>query len=95
MLRKALNFCKEIGFDIQYEISVVESLGSDVLGMAKDDTVYIAHRAFMIGTKSVAGTLIEEHVHLKHGYEDCTRAMQNYFLDRMVSLGEQVVGEPL
>ena len=95
MLRKALHFCKEIGFDIQYEVSVVESLGTDILGMAKDGVVYIAHRAFMIGTKSVAGTLIEEHVHLKHGYEDCTRAMQNYFLDRMVSLGEQVVGEPL
>lgn len=95
MLRKALNFCQQIGFDIKYEIAVVESLGSDVLGMAKDSTIYLAHRTFMIGTKSVAGTIIEEHVHLKHGYEDCTRAMQNYFLDRMVSLGEQVVGEPL
>lgn len=95
MLRKALHFCQQIGFDIQYEIAVVESLGTEVLGMAKDGTIYLAHRSFMIGTKSVAGTLIEEHVHLKHGYEDCTRGMQNYFLDRMMSLGEQVVGEPL
>ena len=95
MLRKALDFCRNIGFDIQYEISVVESLGSDVLGMAKDDTVYIAHRAFMTGTKCVAGTLIEEHIHLKHDLADCTRPMQNYLLDRMVSLGELAVGEPL
>lgn len=95
MLRKALTFCKNIGFDIPYEIMVVESLGSDILGMAKDNTVYLAHRAFMIGTKCVAGTLIEEHVHLKHGHADCTRPMQNYLLDRMVSLGELATGEPL
>lgn len=95
MLRKALSFCLAIGFDIQYQIAVVESLGSDVLGMAKDNTVYIAHRAFMVGTKCVAGTLIEEHIHLKHGHADCTRQMQNYLLDRMVSLGELATGEPL
>lgn len=95
MLRKALAFCSKIGFDIKYEIVVAESLGSDLLGMAKDQTVYIAHRAFMIGTKCVAGTLIEEHVHLKHGHADCTRPMQNYLLDRMVSLGELATGEPL
>ena len=95
MLRKALLFCKAIGFDIQYEISVVESLGCDVLGMAKDQTVYIAHRAFMVGTKCVAGTLIEEHIHLKHNHADCSRPMQNYLLDRMMSLGELAVGEPL
>ena len=95
MLRKALGFCKEIGFDIGYEIVVAESLGSEVLGMARNDTIYVSHRAFMVGTKCVAGTLIEEHIHLKHGHQDCTRPMQNYLLDRMVSLGELAVGEPL
>lgn len=95
MLQKALEFCKKIGFDIGYEIVVAESLGSDILGMARDSTIYIAHRAFMAGTKCVAGTLIEEHVHLKHGHADCTRPMQNYLLDRMVSLGELATGEPL
>jgi len=95
MLRKALRFCDQIGFDIKYEISVVESLGTDVYGMASDGCIYIAHRAFMIGTKCVAGTLIEEQIHLKHGHSDCTRSMQNYLIDRMVSLGELAVGEPL
>lgn len=95
MLRKALGFCKEIGFDIGYEIVVAESLGSECLGMARNDTIYIAHRAFMVGTKCVAGTLIEEHIHLKHGHPDCSRPMQNYLLDRMVSLGELATGEPL
>ena len=95
MLKRALDFCRSIGFDIQYGVVVVESLGTDILGMAKDDTIFLAHRAFAAGTKCVAGTLIEEHVHLKHGYHDCTRGMQNYLLDRMVGLGESVTGEPL
>ena len=95
MLKKAQEFCASIGFDIQYEVCVVESLGTDILGMAKDETIYLAHRAFVTGTKCVAGTLIEEYVHLKHGYHDCTRGMQNYLLDRMVGLGEMVTGEPL
>jgi|SRR3990167_4583534 len=95
MLERARRFCEDIGFDIRYDVCVVESLGTDILGMAKDETIYLAHRAFSVGTKCVAGTLIEEYVHLKHGYQDGTRGMQNYLLDRMVSLGEVVVGEPL
>ena len=95
MLEKARSFCASLGFNINYEVCVVESLGMDILGMARDDTIYLAHRAFVTGTKCVAGTLIEEYVHLKHGYQDCTRGMQNYLLDKMVSLGELAVGEPL
>jgi hypothetical protein len=49
----------------------------------------------MIGTKTVAGTLIEEFIHLKHGLGDECRDMQNFLLDRLVSLGEQMHGEPL
>lgn len=95
MLAKAQAFCELIGFDIKYPIVVVESLGSDVLGMAMNETVYLSHRAFTIGTKTVAGTIIEEFIHLKHGYLDMTRQMQNYLLDRMVSLGELATGGPL
>lgn len=94
-LERAKAFCHRIGFDIKYPIIPVESLGSDILGMAMQDRIYIAQRAFMIGTKCVAGTLCEEYIHLKHGHGDNTRAMQNYLIDRMVSLGELVTGEPL
>jgi hypothetical protein len=95
MLSKALRFCADIGFDIKYEIVPVESLGPDILGLASDNRIYISQRAFMTGTKCVAGTLIEEHIHLKHHLLDCSRSLQNYLLDRMVSLGELATGEPL
>lgn len=95
-LHRALAFCGCLGFTIEdYPVIVCKTLGTDTLGMAKDKTVYIAERAFTMGTKMVAGTLIEEFVHLRHKHLDCTRGMQNYLLDRMVSLGEEMLGEPL
>lgn len=96
MLAKAIKFCADIGYDLsKYQIVPVESLGPDILGMAADDRIYISQRAFMTGTKCVAGTLIEEYVHLKHHLPDCSRSLQNYLLDRMVSLGELATGAPL
>lgn len=94
-LEKARAFCEKIGFHIDYPIVTVESLGSEVYGMASNETIFLAHRAFMVGVKCVAGTLIEEYVHLKHGHADYTRGFQNYIIDRLVGMGEQIIGEPL
>lgn len=94
-LDKALEFCRSLGFQVDYPVHVVESLGPGVLGRCRRGKVYLSRRAFMCGTKQVAGTLIEEHLHLRHDFEDGSRQMQNYLLDRLVSVGEQVVGEPL
>lgn len=97
-MERALDFCEKIGFSIRgtYPIKVVESLGSDTLGLAKDETIYIAERVFQIGgTKQLASTLIEEYVHLRHGWHDLTRELQNFLFEKMVSLGEEIVGEPL
>jgi hypothetical protein len=63
--------------------------------MAENDRIYISRRAFMMGTKTVAGTAIEEFIHLRYKYEDESRGMQEFLLDRLVSLGEQMKGEPL
>ena len=95
MLDKATEFCTHMGFHIDQPVQVVESLGPDVLGMARKGRIYIAHRAFMYGTKQLAGTLIEEYLHLRHNMTDCSRQMQNYLLDRLVSTGEELTGEPL
>lgn len=97
-LEKALDFCERIGFPIRgaYPIFAVESLGKDTLGLAKDGTIYVSERAFLMGgSKQVAATLIEEYIHLRHRYEDCTRPMQNWLFEKVVSLGEELVGEPL
>lgn len=95
-LERAVKFCKDIGFPVdEYPILTSEFLGEGVLGRAHNEKIYLSHRVFMMGTKMVAGTLIEEFLHLKHHIHDETRSMQNFLMDTIVSLGEQVTGEPL
>lgn len=97
-LNRALDFTTKIGFPIRdaYPIKIAESLGDGTLGLAKDGVIYIAEKVFHAGgTKMLASTLIEEFVHLRHGYGDMTRDLQNFLLDHLVSIGEELVGEPL
>jgi len=47
------------------------------------------------GTKMIAATLLEEHIHLKLKLKDYTVNMQNYLFEKIISLGEELVGEPL
>lgn len=96
ILERAARFAKVLGFDVsEYPLIITDTLGPNILGMAEGGRIYISRRAFMVGTKTVAGTLIEEFIHLKYGHGDESRDMQNFLLDRLVSLGEQMRGEPL
>lgn len=97
-LNRALDFCAKIGFKIRdaYPIKVVESLGEGCLGLAQDQTIFVAERAFQLGgTKQIASTLIEEYLHLRHGWKDLTRELQSFLFEKLVSVGEELVGEPL
>lgn len=97
-LNRALDFTEKIGFKIRgaYPIKVIESLGEGGLGLAQDGTIFLAERVFHLGgTKQVASTLIEEYVHLRHGWKDLTRELQSFLFDKLVSVGEELVGEPL
>lgn len=96
-LDRAIAFCKKMQFEVdQYPIKVVETLGDGTLGLALNETIYIAERVFHSGgAKSVASTLIEEFLHLRHGWKDMSREMQTYLFDKVVSLGEELNNEPL
>lgn len=97
-MEKALDFCSKIGFQIRgsYPIKVAESLGEGTLGLALNETIFIAERVFHLGgTKQLASTLIEEYLHLRHGWADLTRELQSFLFEKLVSVGEELVGEPL
>jgi hypothetical protein len=95
MLTTALAFVRGMGFPCEEQIELVESLGENVFGMAKERKIWISRRAFGMGTKFLASTLIEEHLHLAHGVQDCSRAMQNLLFERIMDLGEKLSGELL
>ena len=95
MLKRALEFSERLGFRIDYPIIVTEALGEGVLGLAEDGRIYLSSHCFLLGTKQVAATAIEEFVHLKHGFADCSRPFQDFLLNTVVTLGEEIQGEPL
>lgn len=98
MLDKAKAFVAHIGFDHSpYHIRVVETLGPSVAATALRDhaEIVIAKTVFEKGTKFVASTLLEEIIHLRESLDDETRAMQTYLFDKIISLGEELAGEPI
>jgi len=94
---RAVLFAEMLGFQPRkYPIVFVEGLGDDVLAAAKGGKILLTRQIFDQGTKRVALALIEESIHLRKGYGDCTRSMQTYLLEQIVSLGElHVLKEPL
>jgi hypothetical protein len=95
-LTKSVNFCKLMGFEIdKYPIKVVKTLGNNVLGQARKETIYLSERTFMMGTKMVTGTIMEEFLHLDRGLFDETRDMQNYLIDMIISFAEQLHNQSL
>ena len=97
-VESALDFCERIGFQIRgaYPIRYAESLGDGILGLAHEGTIFISERCFQVGgAKQLAATFIEEYLHLRHKWLDCSREMQNFLFEKLVSVGEELVGEPL
>lgn len=96
MLDRATAFCCRFGFSVEdYEVETVDNIGPGVLGMARNGKIYVTRQAFELGTKQLAATLIEEFIHLRHGVDDCTRGMQEHLLNRLVTFGERLQGQPL
>lgn len=101
MLERAMLFCTRIGFPIaasSYPVKFVYGLGLGVLGLAdhNTDTIYVSEAVFHSGgTKALASVLIEEYLHLSKGYADLTRELQTFLFDKIVSMGEDLRGEPL
>lgn len=95
-LTKAIDFLVQIGFNIEkYPLVFVETLGETTIALAEDGKIILSRRLFDMGVKQIASTLLEEFVHNDYGYADCTRTMQTFLFDRLVSMGERLVGETL
>lgn len=91
-LDAATLFLKGLGYDIeQHPIRFIESLGSGIFGSAAGGEISISRLAFMGGTKQLAITLLEEHLHIVTGLKDETRALQERLLHELVTLGERFV----
>lgn len=96
MLSRAIDFLVQMHIPVSdYPIKPVKGLGDQVMGRAHEGTIFISELPFGMGTKQVASTLLEEWVHLKFGCDDFDRAMQNWLFDKILSVAEELRGEPL
>ena len=70
------------------DVEVVETLGPSVMGMYHKGKhqVYLAKHTIDFGVETVAATLFEEWLHKEYKYEDNSRAMQDYLLQRLVAV---------
>lgn len=98
-MSKAYSFCKDtLGLDLDdLRLIVAKDLGEGRLGLSNmdDGIMYISKQCFREGTKRVAVALLEEYTHCKHRVYDETIQQKWVYLNQIVSLGEQLKGEPL
>lgn len=97
-IARACAFCEAMGFPAgEYPILILKSLGtSQVHGEAYKGKIYLTEEVFVRGTKYLADVLMEEYIHLKYGYLDESREMQNLLFKTLTHLGETYIfKEPL
>jgi hypothetical protein len=95
-LMRAEQFCLDMGYDtVDVTIRIVKNLGFQILGTVHRGQIYLSDQVFGMGTKMVAGTLLEEMIHIKHGFDDQSREMQNFLVDKIVTAYEEKTGNPL
>lgn len=95
-LTQAIDFLAELNISIDdFKIENLKSLGDEILAYVQSDTIYLSSRIYSMGTKQIASTLFEEWAHLTYGYADCTREMQTYLFDTVISMGEKITNKIL
>ena len=96
-LAKATEFCQDmLGMDpYRYDIIIVDRIDDGIHGLAANRRIYLTTEAIERGTHYLASTLWEEYVHLHHGFKDCSREMQTFLFDKVITLCEELQGEPL
>jgi hypothetical protein len=87
LLKKALEFCKDTEYAVNYPVQVVEFDKPDVLGTIdrKAGTLLVAAKAFDNGSKDVVMTIMEENIHMQENLHDETRAFEQYLIKQWLS----------
>lgn len=98
-LKRAREICSLIFDDFgDYEIMIVKTLGQQTMALADFDTrtMVVSRSAFLLGTKFLVSTLLEEYAHLKTGHGDETRALQTWLFDQICTIAENhILKEPM
>jgi hypothetical protein len=90
VLSEAVAFLKKAGYEIQHPIKVAKFSKDDTLGLAKDDTIFVANKVLSVsGVRKTAAIIIEENEHLNSKCSDETRAFQNHLINVLITQLEE------
>jgi len=88
-IESAKAFLARIGYPITAPVLVVETLGADVFGMAKNEKIYLSRPTINRGGNFLIGTLLEEQLHISHGFLDESRRFQDFLIDLVVKFARE------
>lgn len=87
-IEDAKAFLAKIGYPVTAPIVVAETLGPDVFGMMRNETIFIARITLNRGGNFLIGTILEEHLHLTQGLDDESRRFQDFLIDLVVKFAK-------
>lgn len=94
MLTRAHAFCAALGEPVTASVAVYQDLHG-AHGKARPGKIMLSLSAFEMGTKFLSTTLLEEHLHATRGMDDYSRQMQDWLLQKIASLHEELTQQPL
>ena len=94
LLKEVLKSLTDMGYEVFYDISVVDFEDDARLGQADvaNKKILIAKKVFDMGRREIALTLIEENEHIRSGKEDETRSFQNHLISQWLTSMENQNG---
>lgn len=93
-IEAAKAFLARIGFPVTAPIVVADTLGPDVFGLAKNETIFLARITLNRGGNFLIGTILEEHLHLSQGFADESRRFQDFLIDLVVKFAREADTRP-
>jgi hypothetical protein len=81
-MQKVIEALEELEIPVAPTIKVVKFVRENQEGLAKDGRIYLSSKLLETGSvRDIALVILEENIHVMHGYEDMSRDMQNLLLD--------------
>ncbi len=87
-VEEAKVFLGRLGYPVTAPIIFAETLGPNVFGMAKNDKIYLSRVTINRGGNFLIGTIMEEQLHLSHGFRDESRRFQDFLIDLVVKIAK-------
>ena len=91
LLKETLTSLKEMRYEVNYPISIVQFDNNEILAQAdlKEKQIYLSDIVFDKGRREIALALIEENEHIRSQHADETRAFQNYIFSEWLKTMEE------